>query len=172
MNIAQFEQSVSILTTRMTGFLLNIFDNANIEKAHGGLPAGAVADPRANLILATTCCTKPLFHAEMFKVAAVTGSDLLLMRHGLEPEETSVTVFDVIVHVDRHPCLLTDLVLYLDRHGSWWLVPSGNGAHIALEHDGLRLADRPPFLTWHERCDAVCRAAKQIKLAARPARAL
>lgn len=168
MNIAQFGLTVSILTIRMISFLVNILDASRIEKAPGGLPAGAVFIREARLVIATTCCRKPLFHAEMHRAAAATGADVLLMRHGLEVEETAVTTFDVLIHVNGHPCLVTDLVLYdcpVDGH---WLVPSGNGAHIALESDGLRLADEAPFITWSQRCDAVCRAAKELKRAARP----
>ena len=168
MNVAQFGLNVSILTTRMTAFVVDILEAARIEKAPGGLPAGSVFIPEARLIVATTCCRKPLFEAEMYKAAAATGADVLLMRHGLEVEETAVTSFDVLIHVNGYPCLVTDLVLYdcpIDGH---WLVPSGNGAHIALEPDGLSLADEPPFITWSQRCDAVCRAARALKLAARP----
>ena len=168
MQVNQFSEAVSSLTYRMMLLLLHAVGHASGDKAPGGLPAGSLYLPAARLILASTCCTKPLFEPQMRKAAARTGADVVLMRHGLFPETLNVALFDVIIHVNREPELISDLVLYEHPADGFWLVPSGNGAHIALEQDGLRLADQPPFVTWHERCDAVCRAAKLIARHARP----
>lgn len=168
MKLAQPGLPVSILTVRMTAFLLNMFECTDTVKAHGGLPAGAIRVPEARLILATTCCDKPLFWPEMQKAATEQNADIILMRHALiRPEEDQATTFDVVLNVNGSPCLISGLVLYVDRYGQYSFVPSGNGAFISIDADGLRLLDEPPFITWDERCDGVCRAAKHIKLASR-----
>jgi hypothetical protein len=89
------------------------------------------------------------------------------MRHGLYPEMLNATAFDVVIHVNHQAVLLTDLILYHHPADGFWLVPAGNGAYVAIERDGLRVADEPPCISWHERSDAVCRAAKLIARAAR-----
>lgn len=172
MTITMFQHFMSSLSGRMLTFLLNAIDRTGGEVGPGGLPAGAVHFPDIRLAIAATCCDVPLFRDRMLAAAARTGSDVLVMRHGLHPESLNPVKFDVIIHVNEEPCLLTDLVLYHDQVDGYWLVPPGNGAHVALDAEGLRLADQPPFITWHQRCDAVRRAASQIDRAARPAEAL
>lgn len=170
MTLNDLAESVSRLTRRMMALLLRIVCHAEGEKGPGGLPAGSLHLPDARLILATTCCSKPLFHEQMRTAASASGADVLLMRHGLHPESLNGTGFDVLLHVNREPVLLTDLILYHHNADGFWLVPSGNGAYIAVEADGLRLADEPPFMTWQERSDGVCKAAKLIARAAQPGR--
>lgn len=46
------------------------------------------------------------------------------------------------------------------------------GPFIALEPEGLRVDFEPPFVTFHERCDAVCEAAAMIVRATRAVAAL
>ena len=170
MTVNDFAESVSRLTCRMTALLFRIIGGVEGEKAPGGLPAGALHLPDARLILATTCCSKPLFHEQMRKAALASGADVLLMRHGLHPESLNGTGFDVVLHVNREPVLLTDLILYHHHADGFWLVPKGNGAYIAVGADGLRLADEPPFMTWQERSDGVCKAARLIAKTAQPGR--
>jgi hypothetical protein len=165
-----FAESVSRLTCRMMALLLRIIRHAEREKAPGSLPAGALHLPDARLIMATTCCSKPLFHEQMRVAASASGADVLLMRHGLHPEGLNGTGFDVLLHVNREAVLLKDLILYHHHIDGFWLVPGGNGPHIALEPDGLRLADEPPFMTWQERSDGICKAARLIARAAQPGR--
>jgi hypothetical protein len=167
MHVSQSTEKVSRLTSRMMAMLLRVAGHSDALPAPGGLPAGAVHIPSARLILAGSCCTVRLFDQQIMKAAQATGSDVVMMRHGLFPEVLDAVAYDVAVHVDGEPVLLTDFVLYDHPADGFWLVPVGEGPCIALEPNGLRLADESPFLTWSERCDAVCRAAKQTVEAAR-----
>ena len=167
MPVAQFNEKLSRLTDRMMTMLQNVAGRAGGEPVPGGLPAGAVHVPAARLILASTCCTVRLFDQQILEAAASSGADVILMRHGLFPETLDVVSYDVALHVDGRPILISDLALYDHPADGYWLVPTTRGPHIAIEPDGLRLAYEPPYVTWSERSDAIGRAAKTTVLAAR-----
>lgn len=75
MNVNQFTESVSHLTRRIMALLLHVSGHDEGEKVGGGLPAGALHLGEARLILASTCCIKPLFHDQMLQAAARTGAE-------------------------------------------------------------------------------------------------
>jgi hypothetical protein len=131
-----------------------------------GLPAGTTRLDRARLIVGATPCTVPLFHEAMERAARTTGYDVLVARHGIHPEVLDPVAWDVVMWSGDHTVLLKDLILYSGEDG-YWLVPSRMGAHIRLASDGLHLEAEPSFKTWHQRCDGVCKAAREIVLATR-----
>lgn len=167
MPVTQFSDKVSRLTDRMMAMLRTVAGHSPGLPAPGGLPAGAIHLPAARLIIASTCCTARLFDEQILKVASSSGADVILMRHGLFPETLDAVSYDVAMHIDGQPMLFCDLALYDHPADGFWLVPSKSGPHIAIERDGLRLADEAPYVSWTERCEAVCRAAKRTVLAAR-----
>jgi hypothetical protein len=170
MRVAESCQNVSALTQQMTSLMLHVAGHQEGEKAPGGLPAGSVHLPAARLILSTTSCMVPMFAEQMLKVAKGTRCDVLMLRHGFFPESLNTAVCDVALYLNGMPIVLLDLVLYHDPEDGFWLVPDGAGPHIAIERDGLRVADEPPYIAWQERSDAVCRAARLIAQYARPGR--
>lgn len=167
MNVKTFEATVSRLTLRMTNFLLDTFGQHDGARANYGLPAGAVHLKDRQLIVAATPCDPPLFHDAMRKAAAATGADVIVVHHGLHPEALNPVQFSALVHMSREPYLLEDMILYFHPADGYWLVPSGKGPFIALGEDGLRVDFEPPFITFHERCDGVCKAAAMIVRATR-----
>lgn len=95
-----------------------------------------------------------------------TGCDVLLARHGLHPEVLDPVLWDAVIWSGDQTIMLPDLILY-SGNGDHWLVPSRKGAHVRMAADGLHIEAEPDFVTWQERCDGVCRAAKEIIKATR-----
>lgn len=150
--------------------MLHVAGHREGAGAPGGLPAGAVYLPSAKLILASTSCMAQLFAKQMLKAAMAMQSDVILLRHGLFPEGLDAAAVDVVLYLNGTPTLLTDMLLYHHPEDGFWLVPSGVGPNIAIEPDGLRVAEWPPFFGTAERSDALCRAARLIARFARPGR--
>lgn len=162
MSFSQSGQMVSRISERMMRLLLNISGHNAGVAAPGGLPAGSVHVPDARLILASTVCTLPLFQEQMLAAAQATESDVLLMRHGLFPETLEPTMCDLVLYLNGCPAFIRDMLLYHHPVDGFWLVPAGVGPHVAIEHDGLRVAEEPPYYGTQERSDALCRAARLI----------
>jgi hypothetical protein len=110
----------------------------------------------------------PMFGEQMLKAALATASDVLLLRHGLFPEALNPAACDVVLYLEGTPALISDMLLYYHPEDGFWLVPTGLGPHIAIEPDGLRVAEEPPYIAWQERSDSLCRAARLIAQYARP----
>ena len=161
-------ESVSGLTRRMLSVLLRAAGHEEGSSAPSGLPAGALHLPDARLILAATCCTVQLFGEQMLNAAVATGSDVLLMRHGFYPELLDRPAYDVALYLGGQPALVSDMLLYQEQDGGFWLVPDGIGPYIAIEPDGLRIAEEAPYIGSGERADALCRAARIVARSAYP----
>jgi hypothetical protein len=121
------------------------------------LPAGSIRVDRARLILGATRCHIPLYRNAMREVALSTQLDVLVGRDGGEVG----VLWDAVVWHDNHPFEIPDLLLCKDSSGRHWLTPTWAGPHIHLTNEGLRLGAEPWFVTWHERCEAVDRAADE-----------
>lgn len=136
-----------------------------------GLPSGSLLFDQAHLIAAGTPLTISFFDDAMIKAAERYNADVLLARHGSYPELLDATLWDVAVRIGSNQVqLFTDFVLYSDPDRSTWLVPARKGPFVRLAGDGVTLEVEPPFVTYSERCEGVCRAAKQIIAATRPHR--
>jgi hypothetical protein len=155
-------RAASRTTTAILSLILTRFRNSNPEQVADGLPAGSLFLPEQQLILAGTPCTVPLFRKAMSQAALKRNADVLVVRHGAYPEVLDVTIWDATIRSGEGLVSLHDLVLYVDRNEEHWFIPSGQGAFVRMAQDGLHIEAEPPFLTWHERCDAVCGAAKRI----------
>lgn len=162
MSFSQSGQMVSRISERMMRLLLNISGHETGVHAPVGLPLGSVHVPDARLILASTTCTVPLFKNAMLAAAEATQSDVVLMRHGLFPEQLEPTMCDVVLYLNGCPAFVQDMLLYHHPEDGFWLVPAGVGPHVAIERDGLRVAEEAPYYGAQERSDALCRAARLI----------
>lgn len=165
MHNSQLRHGASRATSRLLNFAAQSFDRSTMRYVSNGLPAGSMHLVRAGLIVGGTPCTIQLFGAAMERVAAGTRCDVLIARHGMHPEVLDPVLWDAVIWSGDHTTAINDLVLYADPDGSYWLVPSRNGPHIRMASNGLHLEAEPPFMTWHQRCDGVCAAAKNIIVA-------
>lgn len=147
---------------RVLALPLEIFKEQPAMCGGNGLPAGALEIASANLILAGTPCEAPLFRGATLAASASTGRDVVLVHTGFWPETVDPVTVDVALFGVTGPLALSDLIFLRANDGSLWLVPQEVGPFIEIRHDGLALNSLPPFLTWHERCDGVCRAAAEI----------
>lgn len=161
----QTEKS-SRLTAKMMTFLEEVCSLEQGIPLLAGLPAGAVRNANGRLALAATCCTVRLFERQMMTVASALNVDVLVMRHGLHPEVLDNVRYDVALRGQSKVHLMVDMLLYFHADHGFWLVPSAQGPYIAIEPDGLQLTHEPPFVTWAERADGLCRAAKMTVHAA------
>jgi len=167
MSTMQTLHPASRTTTAILNLILAPLGQPNSEMITMGLPAGSLLVTGARLALAGTPCTVPLFRSAMTKVATRLNVDVLVARHGTYPELLDCTMWDVAVPSGGDVICINDLVLYVDRYDEHWLVPSGAGAFIRIAEDGLHIEPEPPFISWSERCDAVCAGAKRIIAATR-----
>ena len=127
-----------------------------------GLPAGAVYLPSANLALASTPCAMPMFEKVALDVCERRRCDVLLQRTGLYPETLDPVTVEVALIMDQMAALVPGLIYMRHRNGSLWLVPQQVGPYIEVSENGLAISSVPPFVTWDERTDGVCRAAAEI----------
>ncbi len=127
-----------------------------------GLPAGALEIASAGLVLAATPCDKPMFRDVLAPACQELGRDVMLVRTGFFPETLDPVTVDVAVTASLSPFVVTDLVFLRHRDGSLWLVPQTSGVYVEVSREGLLLDTMPPFFTWDERCEGVCRAAAEI----------
>ncbi len=167
MNFNQLQHAGSRTTQYILRFALQALPHPIGSRITGGLPAGSMRLTEAGLIIGGTPCTIPLFGAAMAKAALETGCDVLIARHGMHPEVLDPVLWDAVIWSGDHTIAVTDLVLYADPSGSYWLVPGASGPHIRMAPNGLHLEAEPPFMTWHQRCEGVCAAAKRIIAATR-----
>ena len=155
-------QSASRTTTAILNLVRAALGDPNVEHVTMGLPAGSLLLPEQRLVIGGTPCTVPLFRNAMTKVAVKQNVDVLVVRHGNYPELLDCSLWDVAIPSGGDVVCINDLVLYVDRYDEHWLVPSGAGAFVRVSKDGLHIEPEPPFISWAERCDAVCAAAKRI----------
>lgn len=164
--------SIALEQSRTTTAILNLVQGplapSSVLDVGCGLPAGSRHLPEQRLVLAGTVCTVPLFSEAMLGAVRQENADVVLARHGSIPEIFDPVLWDVIVRVTGALVQLDGLVLFADQLNNHWLVPSQPGPYVRLARDGLHLDLEPPFITWSERCDGVCRAAKQIISVTRP----
>lgn len=130
--------------------------------ALAGLPAGALDIVSANLVMAATPCDAPLFLDTVEDACARFGRDVMLVRTGLFPETMNPVSVDVALVGPDGPFTITGLSFMRRFDRALWLVPQQVGPFVEIRGDGLALQTTPPFLTWDERCDGVCRAAAEI----------
>lgn len=158
--------SIPNVPSRFTSAILDLVQGAiapaTVQPAGWGLPADARFLPQQQLALAGTVCTVPLFKEVMARVVERQNADVVLARHGTFPEVLDPVLWDIAVRVGGALVELDSLVLYAEDPSNYWLVPTRPGPYVRLAADGLHLECEPPFVTWSERCDGVCRAAKQI----------
>jgi hypothetical protein len=166
----QLDHSSSRTTAQLLRFLLEACSQSPGKFISQGLPAGSLEVPGAGLIIGGTPCTVPLFGSAMELAARAQQCDVMIARHGTSPEILDSVLFDVAIFRKEQIAFVPDQILYCGRDGSHWLIPSGHGPHIRLTYHGLHLSHEPHFLTWDERCDGVCAAAKQIIAATKSVR--
>lgn len=158
--------SVSDAPSRFTTAILDLVQQpiapAEVRPIGCGLPAGSRLLPQQQLALAGTVCTLPLFNEAMLRAVETEKVDALLARHGTFPEVLDPVLWDAAIRIGGNLVQLENLILYTDSAENYWLVPSRPGPFVRLAVDGLHLECEPPFITWSERCDGVCRAAKRI----------
>ncbi|SEJ53426.1 hypothetical protein SAMN05518849_10851 [Sphingobium sp. AP50] len=130
--------------------------------AGDGLPAGAFDVASANLVIAATPCSAPLFRPAIDKACRRTDRDVMLVRTGLFPETLDPVSVDLALSYPGGPLIINDLAFMRRSDGSLWLVPQRLGPFVEIRTDGLALTTTPPFATWDERCDGTSRAASQI----------
>lgn len=128
----------------------------------GGMPAASCEFARLNLIAGATPVSAPMFRDVAGRVARETGRDVMLVRTGLHPETLDPVRAEIALNAAGDTIVLTDLSFYRHRDGALWLVPAAEGAYLELTADGLHLHTVPPFGTWFERGDGLCRAAAEI----------
>lgn len=128
----------------------------------GGLPAGAVEVTDSNVVMASTPCAGDIFRDVIARHAYEQRKDVLLTRTGLWPETLSPVTAEVALTLEEEVLVVTELAFFRHVEGGLWLVPTRPGPFIAITHAGLGLEMTPPFQTWHERSDGVCRAAAEI----------
>lgn len=167
----ELPNSVARPTSGILGLVRKIVGCEPTSTLTAGLPSGSLLFNRAQLIAAGTPLTISFFDEAMIKAAKRFDADVLLARHGTYPELVDATLWDVAVRLGSNQVqLFTDFVLYSEPDRSTWLVPARKGPFVRLAGDGVTLEVEPPFVTWSERCEGVCRAAKQIIAATRPHR--
>lgn len=148
---------------RVLSLPLAAFDEAPIPLgALAGLPAGALEFASANLVMAATPCEAPLFGAKVEGACARFGRDVMLVRTGLFPETMNPVTVDIALVGPDGPFRISGLSFLRHYDHSLWLVPPEVGPFVEIRGDGLALQTTPPFVTWDERCDGVCRAASEI----------
>lgn len=147
---------------RVLSLPLKMLDGMIVSLSGYGLPAGALEIVSANLILAATPCVAPLFRDTMVAACARSRRDVMLVHTGLFPEMIDPVTIDVGLVGPEGPFVMTDLIFMRGRDERLWLVPQEVGPFIEVRGDGLALETVPPFVTWNERCDGVCRAAAEI----------
>lgn len=151
------------LSSRVLALPLRMIDaEPDMLGGGNGLPAGCLDLTPANLILAATPCDAPLFEQAIANACTRFDRDILLVRTGLFPETLNPVTSQVALRTRGEPLLLDRLTFMRGRDGDLWLVPEGTGVFVEVRHDGLALETTPPFVTWDERCDGVCRAASEI----------
>lgn len=127
-----------------------------------GMPAPSFDVARINLVIGTTPVAEPMFRDVIGAVAHETGRDTMLLRTGLFPETMDPVRAEVALNAAGDTVILTDLSFYRHRDGGLWLIPAAVSAYFELTTDGLRLHTTPPFSTWYDRSDGLCRAAAEI----------
>lgn len=142
-----------------------------LRNVTGGLPAGAVEIETAKVVMAATPCDAGVFRDVIVRHAQQHCRDVLLARTGLWPEVLTPVSADVALTLDGDVLMIVDLVFFRHTDGSLWLVPSRSGPFIAITPAGLGLEMIPPFGTWSERSDGVCRAAAELVRITRSGRA-
>ena len=152
----------SRFTTAILDLVQELIAPAEVRAIGCGLPAGSRLLPQQQLALAGTVCTVTLFTEAMLRAVEREKVDALLARHGTFPEVLDAVLWDAAIRVGVTMVQLEDLILYADTAENYWLVPSRPAPFVRLAADGLHLECEPPFVTWSERCDGVCRAAKRI----------
>jgi len=167
MNTQLFQGHISRTSYRMLKLMLDHIGDDDAIEARWGLPVGAVHLPQRKLILAVTPCGPPLFQEAMTSAAKASRHDVVMMHHGFCPETLDPVEFSALVYIDDELHLFEHLLLFAGLDNSLWLVPSMVGPSIALQSDGLRLSSEPPFMTWHQRGEGLCRAATAVVKASR-----
>lgn len=147
---------------RVLSLPLKMLDGEIVSLSGYGLPAGALSVTSASLILAATPCVAPLFRDTMVNACTRSGRDVILVHTGLFPEMIDPVTVDVALVGPEEPFVVNDLIFMRGRDKRLWLLPEGVGPFIEIRGDGLALETVPPFVTWNERCDGVCRAAAEI----------
>jgi hypothetical protein len=161
----QLHRAGSVTTARLLRFTIAALPHPEGPAVTDGLPAGSMRLAGAGLIVGGTPVMVPLFRPAMERAALAMRSDVLIARHGAHPEALDPVLWDVAIWSGDHVVPINDLVLYADPDGIYWLVPTRQGPHIRLAPDGLHLDAESPFITWHQRCDGVCEAAKRLLIA-------
>jgi hypothetical protein len=167
MKIKAFPERVSRTTQKVLSVLLQTTGQEDARPIREGLPAGAVHLKDRNLIFAGTSCDPPLFLKEARLAAVRNNADVVLCHHGLFPEALNPVSLTVFVRINGVCQRLKNLLLYFHPADGYWLIPAKMGIYVAIEPDGLRVAHDPPFLTWHQRSEGLCNAARLIKCATR-----
>ena len=138
-----------------------------------GLPAGAVDCLRQNLVIVTTPVCERLFDTALLRFADRSRRDVVLLRHGFNPETIDPVKVDVALRCSfGSSILVSDLSLWRCADGSLQLVPDGDDLFVEVAGHGLdALLVRPWDGGWEERCDGLTRAAAEVVRAVARARA-
>jgi hypothetical protein len=109
--------------------------------------------PSANLVLAGTSCSRPMYLREGALLADVSQSDVLFLR--FDPDRG--TTFDVLLRDAQG--WLCGFVAWRRRDGDLWLIPEvGRERFICTSAWGLEYKLDPPFTSEWERGAGIIRA--------------
>ncbi len=102
-----------------------------------------------------------MFRGPILTACVQSGRDVLLVHTGLFPETMDPVSVDAVLAGPHGPVIVNELAFMRGYDGSLWLVPLQVGPFIEIRA-GLMLETMPPFVTWDERSEGVCRAAAEI----------
>jgi hypothetical protein len=147
----------------MLGYLLQALSKPSLAAVVStGLPAEAFACADRCLIVAATPIIEQMFDKALLRTVAKRSCHVVLIRHGLHPEELDPVRIDVAAHTPAGPMLLRNLSFYRHYNASLHLVPDDAGISIAVTAMGLIFRRMPPWLDDEERSDGLVRAAGEI----------
>lgn len=136
-----------------------------------GLPAGAVDCLDHNLVIATTPICERIFDDALVRFADRSRRDVVLIRHGFNPETIDPVRVDVALRCSFGASVLVpDLSLWRGTDGSLHLVPDGSDLFIKVAAHGLDALLVRPWNGWNARSDGLTRAAAEVVRRVRSAR--
>ncbi len=132
-----------------------------------GLPAAAVESRALDLVIAATPVMAPIFDEAALRYARINACDVVLVRHGFQPETLGPVRIDVVLSLANVPILLPDLSFYRHASGRLHLAAAQDDLFVSLGHHSLGVTSLTPWLDASERSHGFERAAAEIVRACR-----